>query len=224
MPDSADERHERLSVKYIPKTRLGIRLKTDKRYRIVAFAICGFSINLLYALYNGVLGIISHSIWFLSLCAYYTILSSMRFGIIMQDRRNISTENFITRFCGIMLIVLAFVLSGSVYLSLTNDVAVKHQEIMMITIATYTFYKAAIAIVNTVKIRRKNSLLLSTIRSISCADAVVSILSLQRSMLVSFGEMERYRIYMMNILTGAGVFIIIISLGIGMIVKSMKKT
>ena len=178
----------------------------------------------MYALYNGVLGIISHSIWFLSLCAYYAILSSMRFGVIMQDRRNISTENFITRFCGVMLLVLAFVLSGSVYLSLTNDVAVKHQEIIMITIAAYTFCKVALAIVNTVKIRKENSLLLSTIRSISCADAVVSILSLQRSMLVSFGEMERYRIYMMNILTGAGVFIIILLLGIGMIVKSMKKT
>lgn len=211
-------------MKYIPKTKLGKRLKEDKRYRIILFAISGFSINILYALYNGVLGIISHSIWFLSLCAYYIILSSMRLGVILQDRRNISTENFITRFCGIMLILLAFVLSGSVYLSLTNNIAVKHQEIIMITIATYTFYKVVLAIINTVKIRKENSLLLSTIRNIGCADAVVSILSLQRSMLVSFGEMERDRIYMMNALTGAGLFIIIITLGIGMIVKSLKIT
>lgn len=210
-------------MKYIPKTKLGKKLKEDKRYRIVLFAICGFSINISYALYNGVLGIISHSIWFLSLCAYYTILSSMRFGVILQDRRNISTENFITRFCGVMLIVLAFVLSGSVYLSLTNNIAVKHQEIIMITIATYTFYKIVLAIINTIKVRKENSLLLSSIRNIGCADAAVSILSLQRSMLVSFGEMEHYRIYMMNALTGAAVFIIVIALGIGMIVKSLKK-
>lgn len=167
---------------------------------------------------------ISHSIWFLSLCAYYTILSSMRFGVILQERRNISTENFITRFCGVMLIVLAFVLSGSVYLSLTNNIAVKHQEIIMITIATYTFYKIVLAIINTIKVRKENSLLLSSIRNIGCADAAVSILSLQRSMLVSFGEMEYHRIYMMNALTGAAVFITIIALGVGMIVKSSKKT
>lgn len=207
-------------MKYIPKTKLGKRLKEDKRYRIVLFAICGFSINISYALYNGVLGIISHSIWFLSLCAYYTILSSMRFGVILQDRRNISTENFITRFCGVMLIVLAFVLLSSVYLSLTNNIAVKHQEIIMITIATYTFCKVVLAIINTVKIRKEDSLLLSTIRNIGCADAAVSILSLQRSMLVSFGAMEHDRIYMMNGITGAAVFIIIIALGIGMIIKS----
>lgn len=210
-------------MKYIPKTKLGIRLKEDKRYRIISFAICGFAVNLLYALYNGVLGITSHSIWFLCLCAYYTILSSMRFGVIMQDRRTISTENFITRFCGIMLIVMSFVLSAVVYLSLTNNVSVKHQEILMITIATYTFYKVVLAIVNAVKIRKENSLLLSTMRNISCADAAVSILSLQRSMLVSFGEMGHDRIYMMNALTGAGVFIVIIALGISMIVKSSKK-
>ena len=122
-----------------------------------------------------------------------------------------------------MLIVMSFVLSGVVYLSLTNNVSVKHQEIFMITIATYTFYKVVLAIVNTVKIRKENSLLLSTIRNISCADAAVSILSLQRSMLVSFGEMGHDRIYMMNALTGAGVFIVIIALGISMIVKSSKK-
>lgn len=211
-------------MKYIPKTNLGIRLKEDKRYRIVSFAICGFAVNLLHALYNGALSVISHSIWFLSLFAYYTILSSMRFGVIMQACRNISTENFITRFCGIMLIEMSFVLSGVLYLSVTNNVAVKHQEIIMITIAAYTFYKVVLAIVNTVKIRKENSLLLSTIRNIGCADAAVSILSLQRSMLVSFGEMGRDRIYMMNALTGAGVFIVIIALGISMIVKSSKRT
>lgn len=182
----------------------------------------GFSVNLLYALYNGALGVMSHSMWFISLCAYYIILSSMRFGVIIQDRRNISTENFITRFCGIMLIALSFVLSGSIYLSLTDDVAVKHQEIIMITIATYTFYKVVLAIVNTVKGRKENSLLLSTIRNIGCADAAVSILSLQRSMLVSFGDMEQDKIYMMNALTGACIVILIIILGITMLVNSMR--
>ena len=210
-------------MEYIPKTRLGIRLKENKQYRIVSFALCGFSMNLLYAFYNGVLGVISHSMWFLSLCAYYIILSSMRFGVVMHDRRNIFTENFITRFCGAMLIMLAFVLSGSVYLSLIADVAVKHQEIVMITIATYTFYKVVLAIINTVKIRKANSLFLSTVRNIGCADAAASILSLQRSMLVSFGEMEHHKIYIMNALTGAGVFVIITTLGIGMIIKSFKR-
>lgn len=92
----------------------------------------------------------------------------------------------------------------------------------MITIATYTFYKVVLAILNTVKIRKENALLLSTVRNIGCADAAVSLLSLQRSMLVSFGEMERDKIYLMNALSGAGVVIIILLLGIGMIVKSSK--
>ena len=211
-----------MNVKYIPKTNLGAKLKANKRYRIVFFAICGFVINLLFALYNGALGIIFRSTWFLSLCAYYTVLSSMRFGTVLQDRRNISTEKFIARFCGVMLIVLALVLSGSVYLSLAADIAVKHQEIIMLTIATYTFYKVVLAIINTVKVRKENSLLLSSIRNIGCADAAVSILSLQRSMLVSFGAMEREDIFLMNVLTGAGVFLIIVLLGITLIVKSVK--
>ena len=209
--------------KYTPKTTFGKTLKYNKQYRIVSFAICGFSMNLVYAFYHGILGILSHSVWFLSLCAYYTVLSSMRFGVIMQDRRNVSTEVFITKFCGILLVVLAFVLSASTYLSLITNTAAKHREIVMITIATYTFYKVILAIVNMVKSRKENSLLYSTLRNIACADAAASMLSLQRSMLVSFAGKSASEIYIMNAITGAAVFVLIVFLGLGMILRSRKE-
>lgn len=141
----------------------------------------------------------------------------------MQDKHSISTERFILKFCGILLVILAFVLSISTYLSLVTNMAAKHQEIVMITIATYTFCKVTLAIINTIKIRKENALLLSAIRNIGCVDAAVSILSLQRSMLVSFEGMNKDEIYMMNAITGAGVFLFVLSLGIGMFLRSQKE-
>lgn len=210
-------------MRYTPKTGFGLRLREDRRYRVVTFAIGGFGFNILYALYNGAPGIASRSWWFLSLCAYYALLSSMRLGVIMQDRRNIASERFISGFCGVMLMALALVLAGTVYLSLTMDIAVRRQEIMMITVATYTFYKITLAIINIIKVRKEKSLLMTVIRNIGCADAAVSVLSLQRSMLVSFGAMEHDGIYRMNALTGAGVFLTVMLLGINLTVKSVKK-
>ena len=56
-----------------------------------------------------------------------------------------------------------------------------------------------------VRQRRNPSPLLAAIRGISYAEAAASVLTLQRSMLVSFGAMSAGNIHLMNALTGAGV-------------------
>lgn len=213
--------------KYRPKTQLGKRLKEDKRHRIIIYAVGGLVINLMYAFYNGILGIMFRSIWFMTMFAYYAVLSSMRFGAVMFERRIAAdsgeAEIFVMRFCGALLILLALILSGSVYISMSRNIAVRHQEIVMITIATYTFYKVTIAVVNSVKIRKEGSPLLSTIRNIGSADAAVSLLSLQRSMIASFGSGEGGELYIMNVITGAAVFLFITALGIRMIFKKSER-
>lgn len=211
-------------IKAIKSTVIGRRMLTDYRYRIVVFSSWGFAFNLVYALYNGALGVVTQSFWFVSMCAYYIMLSTMRFSTVLYERRNgsrksINTEFFVMRFSGILLMGLAIVLSGLVYLSLAKKIAPQYQEIMMITIATYTFIKFTLAVINFVKVKKRKSPLLSTIRNIACADAAASILSLQRSMLVSFGNMGNKKIYMMNGITGAAVCLTVFLLGISMVAK-----
>ena len=52
---------------------------------------------------------------------------------------------------GILLVILSIVLATVNYISLLQNIAVKHGEIIMITIAAYTFYKITMAIVKTQK-------------------------------------------------------------------------
>lgn len=94
---------------------------------------------------------------------------------------------------------------------------------MMITIATYTFYKITMAIIRAVKQRKNPSPLLATIRCIGYADVAVSVLTLQRSMYASFGELTDKKAHMMNILTGAAVCLFVLALGLSMIVKGKKE-
>ncbi len=206
------------------KTGIGKQIRKDERYRIIFFTVCGLAINLIYAFFNGILGIMSQSVWLINLCVYYVILSMMRLGAVIAERRNAEksgTAAFIMRFCGIALIVLAFVLTGTVCLSLKDYTAVKHQETVMIAIASYTFYKITLSVVNAVKVKKYKSPLLGVIRGIGCADAAVSVFSLQQSMIVSFGEDEgMYNI--MGAALGAAVFVFIVFLGIGMILKSRE--
>ena len=150
------------------------RFVNDTRYRTVFFAKASFGVNLIYAFYNGFLGFWEQSFWFIVLCAYYIILSVMRFCAVMYERRQSTAagnELFVIRFSGICIILLSLVLCGTVYLTSQNAVAKAQHEIVMITIATYTFTKTTIAIINGVKVRKTNSPLLITIRNICCADA-----------------------------------------------------
>ena len=176
------------------------------------------AINIIYAFGNLGLGLYEKSYWFITAGAYYTILSVMRFAAVLFDRKNsISRELFVQKFSGVMLMCLSIVLFGSVYLSVKFDIANEIHEIAMITIATYTFTKLILAIIKAVKVRNKNSPILKALRNISLSDAAVSVFSMQRSMLVSFAGMSGSEIKLMNSLTGTGICLVVLVLGISMI-------
>jgi len=162
------------------------------------------------------------------MCAYYIILSTMRLSAILCEwkNQNLSSndiEYFVMKLCGVLLVLLNFVLAWAIYISLSQNIATKYGEIIMITIATYTFYKVTVTVIKAVKQRKNPSPLLSVIRSISYAEVAASVLTLQRSMLVSFGKMDYTNIYTMNILTGSAVCLFVLILGIVLIIRGVQK-
>lgn len=212
----------------IAKTKTGKKLVSSQRYRIILSATLAFAFNLLYAIYHCVLGILNLSFWFIAMCAFYGILAIMRFTAILCERNHQKlpdnvTELFVMKLSGVLLVTLSIVLATVSYISLSQNIAAKHGEIIMITIATYTFYKITMAIVKAVKQHKNPSPLLKTIRNIGYAEVAASILTLQRSMLASFGSMSAGNIRFMNAVTGAAVCLFVLILGLSMIAKSMKK-
>ncbi len=210
------------------RTKTGSRLLNEPRYRMIFGATFSFAINLLYALYNGALGIANRSIWFITMCAYYTILSTTRFSSILCERRcttsaSAEMEYFIMKLSGGLLTVFSLVLTGVIYLSLAENIAAKYDTIVMITIATYTFYKITMGIVRAVKHRKNTSPLLAVIRNIGYADVSASVFTLQRSMFASFGEQNSKKAFIMDILTGAAVCLFVWVLGLSMIIRGKRK-
>ena len=168
------------------------------------------------------------SLWFIAMCAFYGILATMRFSAVLCERNqhrspSDDTEIFVMKLSGILLVTLGVVLAAVNYISLSQNTAVKYGEITMITIAAYTFTKITMAIVRAVKQRRDPSPLLRTIRNIGYAEVSASILTLQRSMLVSFGGMDDRQARLMNSLTGAAVCLFVLMLGLSMTAKSRRK-
>ncbi len=93
----------------------------------------------------------------------------------------------------------------------------------MITITTYTFIKIIMSIIKAVKHRKSSSSLISALLNIRYAEIGVSLLTMQQSMLVSFGEMEQTKIIILNTLTGVCVCLFILFLGIITIKNSKER-
>lgn len=178
----------------------------------------GLGVNLAYGVYSGILGVLDRSWWFLTLAAYYIVLSVMRFAALCSaEKADADTERFLSRFIGIMCLFLAVTLAGTAYLSVSGQHGTQHHEIVMITIALYAFVKITMAIINLAKTRKNARPALKCLRNLSLAHAAVSIFALQRSMLVTFEGMSAEHIRIMNALTGTAVYLLVAVLGINLI-------
>ncbi len=176
--------------------------------------------NAAYALGNCIIGFLISSWWFITVGAYYAVLTVTRYSVLQIRRKasdNHDTELFARRITGILLVALSFCIVGVNILSAIKDRGTVFHEIVMITIATYTFTKIAIAIIGMVKAKYSVSPVFKTLRNISLADACVSIYTMQRSMLVSFPGMAASEILLLNIFTGTAVWIVVLLLGINLI-------
>ena len=191
-----------------------------KTLKFVRNPYTSLTINFIYALGNCIIGFLTHSWWFITVGAYYVVLAVTRYSVLQVRRKangNYDTEFFARRITGILLVVLSFCIVGVNILSAVKDRGTDFHEIVMITIATYTFTKITISIIGMIKAKSSASPVLKTLRNISLAYACVSIYTMQRSMLVSFPGMETEEILLLNILTGTAVWIVVLLLGINLI-------
>jgi 4-amino-4-deoxy-L-arabinose transferase-like glycosyltransferase len=164
-------------------------------------------------MYHIVFGVITLSWWLFTVGIYYAILSIVRFAVLQVKKQN----NFITNFTGVMLMLLSLPFSGTVILAVVRDRGIVMHEIVMITMAAYAFTKITLSVVHLVKSRKSASAKLTALRNISFADACVSIFALQRSMLVSFGDMTESDIRIFNAAVGSAVCVTVFLLGLHLI-------
>lgn len=203
------------ALKKVQKTELGSRLIEDKRYRVIVKAIIGLVFNLLFAFYNGILGVLSSSLIFISSSVYYFLLSSMRFSAVLLNRKGKrQNDSLIVSIVGVMLIILSVVFHIMVIVSMKYNTAAMYGTVTMIAIATFTFTKITLAAITAFKHKGEHSKLFKAVNAIRYSEVAVSLLTMQQSMLVSFKGADKKSSVILNACTGAGVCFFILTLGI----------
>ena len=204
------------------------RVLHDYGARTVVFASFAFAVNIGYAVFQGVMGILAHSVWFGVLACYYILLSALRGGILLGEHRlrrrggeQIEGKLKLYRLCGISLMVLDLAMCAAVTQMVLYGSPVQNGAIQVIVSAAYTFYKAILAVVNFVKAKRLRDPVVQSLRGICAVDALISVVALETAMLATFGNGED--MLALRAATGFAACAIAIAIGITMTVFACRR-
>lgn len=202
----------------------------DTRLRVSVSLYGSFAWNSLYGIFQLWLGFYHHTFWFCSLGAYYICLAIMRFFLVRHTRKyapgeKMQTEVVKYRACGIVFLVMNLALALIIFFMVYFNRTFEHHMITAIAMAAYTFTTFTVAIVNVVKYRKYNSPVFSASKVISLAAALVSMLTLESTMLTTFGDGTMTEITQKWMLgaTGGAISVLIVATAIYMIVSGTRK-
>ena len=126
------------------------------------------------------------------------------------------------RFCGLLILLMHLTLIGLVFQMVNWNRAEEHEEIMVITTALFAFYKLISSFMSIAQDRKHVRPVDSSIRMLNLAQAFFAIFFLQASMFHTFGTGEDWE-HLMNVLTGCGVCLLVVSIGIYMIRRGNRE-
>ena len=202
----------------------------DTRLRVNVSLYGSFAWNALYGIFQLWLGFYHRTFWFYSLGAYYICLATMRFFLVRHTRKyapgeKMQTELVKYRACGIVFLVMNLALALIIFFMVYWNRTFEHHMITAIAMAAYTFTAFTVAIVNVIRYRKYNSPVYSASKAISLTAALVSMLTLESTMLTTFGDgtMTATEQKWMLGATGGAISLLIVATAIYMIAVGTKK-
>ena len=200
-------------------------LKKDDR--VMFFLIFTTLGNILIALFKLILSLTLPSLWFFINAIFMIVLSFARFFSIkdysqiklLKDKKvikKIGYHNYLIN--GVLLILLGimcFFVNIYIYYKGTNTTM---HPYMAYLVALIAFWSIGSAIYGMIKYKRNHTPILKAVKLTNFANALTSIMLTQIVLLDIYANTESYNSNVMNGLTGMGIGIIIIILGLYMII------
>ena len=205
------------------------RWKTDYDFKTILSAAGSLAVTAAFALYNGFLGVYHSSLWYGTICIYYLILAALRGTIILLEKRLSGREdrerkrNSVCLTASLALLVLNVSLIVPLSLMVRLQKPVTLTLIPAIAMAAYTTYKITMASVNLRKRKRSSDCLVRLLRTINFIDALVSVLTLQNTLIMVNSDGEDASMLPLTAVTSAVVWLAVLLLSVAAIRKGIRQ-
>lgn len=209
--------------------------ETDYRLKTLASAALSFCVTVLFALYNGFLGVRRLSVWHGSICVFYLLLAAIRGVILLTEKDNAARDEaqaaksrrrtFIISAVMLLLLNLSLILPISLMVVMEKPVNIG--LIPAITMAAYTTYKLTMAFIHLHRQKRSNhhNILIAQLRTINLIDALVSILTLQNTLImVNQEKTSSSDMLTLSAVSSAVIYAVIILITLRLLIAGLKKS
>lgn len=210
------------------------RWKRDYSFKTLLGALISFAATTLFALYNGYLGLRLSSVWHGGICVFYLLLVIIRGLILLAEKKaltlsedggeSLRRRSFITSSAMLLMLNLALILPISIMVLLEKSVSMG--LIPAIAMAAYTTYKLAMASIHVSRKRRgrQSNVLIALLRTINFIDALVSVLTLQNTLIMVSGSPEEFEdMRVLSAISGAAIYLAIVIISVWSLVNGIKK-
>ena len=206
------------------------RWKSDYDFKTLAGALGALSLTGLFALYNGYLGIRYRSLWYGTICIYYLILVLLR-GLIVAAARKVpasSDTGTVKQRRRVYVVLAGLFLILNISLVVPVSLMVMQQKpvsftlIPAITMAAYTTYKITMAAINLKRRKRASDDFIKLLRIVNFIDALVSILTLQNTLIMVNSGGESMEMLPLTAFTSAAILVVILGISAFALVRGIR--
>lgn len=205
---------------------------TDYNYRTIFNAALAFIFVFIFSIYNAILGIIYQSVWYISISIYYFLLMIVRFilvknGYLLGKQKleiDIKAKKMTKIYLksGIYLFLIDLVLVIPITMLIYFQKKVNFPDWIAIGMAAYTFYKLITAIVNFIKTRKSEHLIIKGLRTINFTDAMVSLLTLENTLILTFSTEKSESLFILGAILGFVIIVLCFLLAVLTIINGRK--
>ena len=203
------------------------RRKTDYDFKTVTAALGSLAVTALFALYNGFLGVSHASLWHGSICVYYLVLVILRTTVIAAGKkagRKAEPNRALAKVyisSAALLLFLNVCLIVPVSLMVVRQKPVDMTLIPAITMAAYTTYKVVMSSVNLKRRKRSSDRLVRLLRTINFIDALVSVLSLQNTLIMVNMKGDGSKMLTLSAITSAAIMLAVLAISVAAMIKGV---
>ena len=203
------------------------RWKTDYDFKTITAALGSLAVTALFALYNGFLGVSHASLWHGSICVYYLVLVILRTTVIAAGKkagRKAEPNRALAKVyisSAALLLFLNVCLIVPVSLMVVRQKPVDMTLIPAIAMAAYTTYKVVMSSVNLKRRKRSSDRLVRLLRTINFIDALVSVLSLQNTLIMVNMKGDGSKMLTLSAITSAAIMLAVLAISVVAMIKGV---
>lgn len=213
----------------ISRHPLGKAFLQQYSFKTLVLGVASLILSIVFAVINGVIGVLEKSVWYGALAAYYITLIIFRGGVMTADRvcklkssDYAKAQNNIFLASGAFLVIIEIAMAAAVTQMVIYGTPTARGEIMAIANAAYAFTKISFAVYNLVKAKKYADPVSRSLRCLNFADACMSMVSLTVVLLTTFSTEESDMDIYMKASVGFAACAIVLALATYMIITSVK--